>query len=388
MANTPKSPLAMTRLWRAAEGHRDSLKTLGLTENQAKLAFSESVASGEVAALQPALKAVTLKVYQETEDVVSKFTTQKKVAGINVREKTKVFEMNDQSNIPGVNAGDTFIPGGLPTLLPRQKYPQIGFTGGEKEIWAGKIGEAFGIDWETIVNTRGGDVDLIREAYEAFGRHARNQEQINVASLLVTNGGVNVGGGYKGLEGAFNIPGNPSLSDPIELQKAFQAVMQLLVEGVNPHYSKYVLVTAPNNVPVVKQALKTTDITRVPARTGDTSEEIGIQYKQTLDFGINVEVVGLKWLSAIFPGIGGAWFLIPVPSSDDLPVLTSNFLKGYESPSIWVKDSNAKAIGGGTVDALQHGDFDSDAVETKVRHVHGANALWTGGIAFSLGTGV
>lgn len=388
MANISAKALEVTRLWRGAEGHAPALDALGMTRNRAQLAFSESVAKGEIGALVPALKTVVAKVYDETETVADKFTTRKTVQGIDVREKVKIISFGDQANIPDVNAGDQFIAGGLPSLLPREKYPQIGFTSGEKEIWAGKLGEAFGIDWEAIVNSRGAEVDLIRESFTAFGTHAKNQEDIDVAKTLVTSAGVNLATDGTGIGGAFPIPGNPSLSDPLELQKAIQAVMNLSVAGQPVHYTKYFLVTTTQNVPVAKQTLATTRATMVPARTGTGSDKTSAQYEQVIDFGVDIEVVGFKWLNRIFAGMAGGWFLIPDTSGDSLPALTSNYLAGYETPSLWIKDSNAKNASGGVVNVATEGDFDSDSIHTKVRHVHGANGLWTGGIGYSTGAGV
>ena len=71
---------------------------------------------------------------------------------------------------------------------------------------------------------------------------------------------------------------------------------------------------------------------------------------------------------------------------DDLPVLTQNRLQGYEQPSFFVRESLQRNVGGGEVDPLSEGDFDEDAIVTKVRHVIGSTLLWGEAIQYSLGT--
>ena len=105
--------------------------------------------------------------------------------------------------------------------------------------------------------------------------------------------------------------------------------------------------------------------------------------------GAEIDVVPNRFLTA--PSIGGAagataWFLIPM-SGGPKPTLLTNFLTGYETPSYFMKSSNATAIGGGSLLDPYDGDFDTDSIESKVRHVVGANIAWGEGIIWSAGTG-
>jgi hypothetical protein len=63
-----------------------------------------------------------------------------------------------------------------------------------------------------------------------------------------------------------------------------------------------------------------------------------------------------------------SWFLFA--EYDDRPALDIGFLRGHEQPEIFYKAPNASRIGGGAVNPLD-GDFDTDSVEYKVRHVLG-----------------
>jgi hypothetical protein len=132
--------------------------------------------------------------------------------------------------------------------------------------------------------------------------------------------------------------------------------------------------------PIIRQGIGGRKIVRNPGSTN------GYSWEETVDFGANVDVVSSRFLSRIWSGIGKGALIIPVAGPSDLPVLTRNRLRGYENPSLWVKDSDAREIGGGEVD-FEEGDFDSDAMWTKVRHVNGASALWVEGIGYTTGAG-
>lgn len=380
------------RLWRAAEGNRKALSALGVSQREAQFRAAESIASGELPTqILPAVRRVVSEKHLEVPKVTDQFTTRKTVQGIDVDEEVNVLTFDDQSNIPLTNMGDTFVPGGLPSIGRRERYPQIGFAASGKKIRAGKIGEAFGLDWEAIVNSRGASISLIRQGFEAFGRHAGNQEEIDVFKRLFKSSGFADGVTAAGFNLVVNGVTNPDLSDPTTIQGAIQAALnrtQTINGSTIPvAYSKFILLTTPQYAPTAQAALNVRRVTQVPARTGTGSAARSTQWESELALGADVEVVSSLWINKIWPGVGNAWMLIPVANEGggDLPVLSSNYLEGYETPSVWIRDSNARNLGGGDVDPMVDGDFDQDAVTTKVRHVHGATLLWGEAIGYSTG---
>jgi hypothetical protein len=379
------------RLWQAAEGKEfvtptgARRKPTSSERRHAQFALAESISSGEFPTqILPAVRRTLTARFDRTPRVHQLFTTRKTVEAINVAEEVNTYTFGDQTNLAGstgngmVLNGDSFIAGGLPTILPRQPYPQIGLTGAGKEIIARKIGEAFAMDWEAIVRSRGSRVNLIRDGFEAFGQHAANQEEIDVARLFVKSSGFATGTG-EGLDNAQAISGNPDLYDPDDIATALGTLMNTEVEGQIPSYGRFVILTPIANAPLIQRAVGARRFVRNPGATS------GYSWEETVDFGAQIEVIGWKWLTAIWGAMGKGAIIVPVPDDTELPVFTSNYLEGYETPSLWIKDSNARNIGGGEVNPEVDGDFDSDAVVTKVRHVHGANALWTEAVGFTTG---
>lgn len=367
-------------LWRVAEGKAPKPGAPLPTRRQreaAQIKFAESIAYGDLPTqLLPSLRRTLVRQFEETPVEHGAFTTRFTVQGIDVAEPVEVYKF-DQDNVPDSNMGDKFIDGGLPSIGRREPYPQIGLSATDKSVKASKFGEAFGIDWEAVVNSRGRNVNLVRDAIEEFGRHARQQEDINVAKLLVNGSGF-VTGNLPG--GA--LAGNPDFTDPTQIADALVTLMNREVNGKLPDYDRFVVLTSRANAPKIRQAIGSRRIVRNPGATS------GASWEETLEYGVGVEVIGWRWLQKIWPSIGKGFLVVPVPSTTDAPVLSSVYLDGYETPSMWVKQSNAISANGGGVGDPMDGDFDSDAILTKVRHVHGAQALWTEGIGYSTGANV
>jgi hypothetical protein len=68
-----------------------------------------------------------------------------------------------------------------------------------------------------------------------------------------------------------------------------------------------------------------------------------------------------------------SWFLFQDPNVGR-PALEMGFLRGHVEPEIFMKEPNARRVGGGVVNPLD-GDFETDSVEYKVRHVLGGTTM-------------
>jgi hypothetical protein len=366
------TPAQAAKLWKAAESGNA----------RAQLQFAESISQGDlINPLMPAIRKTLLANYEEIPGVSDRFTTKESLDQIDKDVEYDTFGL-DQKNLPENSMGEKWIPGTLPAIANREDYPQLTFHGSSKFLRVSTVGEAFGIDWQAIVNSRGGEVDILARALQEFAKHAAQGEDAAPVKSLFKNNDINTG--KLGIEGHV-IAGNPKLDDILKLHAAIAQAQNFKIDGVDVQYDKFALVTAPKNVPLIKQIMSTRTLTQVPARTGDASTNRSAQFEQTLDLGAEIDVVGYRWITAFAPAMADAWILIPVGGLR--PLVTKNYLKGYETPSIWIKDSNARQVGGGAVPLLD-GDFDSDAIQTKVRHAIGSSVLWNEGIVYSNGKGV
>lgn len=344
---------------------------------KAQFEVYESIAQGDFPTLiAPTVRRTLLARYNEQPSVVDRWTQKQLVDHIGVEEEFNTYLFN-QDNIPGVNAGDDFLPGTLPRIMNREAYPQLGLSASGKKLAAYQFGEGFGIDWQSIINSRGAQVNLIDDAVEAFAIHARQHEDATPVTKLVSKAGIRTA--ELNAAGAKQMTGNAKIGSILDLQAAIALAQTSTIDGVPAYFQKFALLTAPANVPLVKQALTSTTITSVPAAGAR-----GQQFQQAIDLGADIDVIPQQWITAINPALSSAFFLIPVDGPR--PKVTRNYLRGYEAPGFWVKDSNARNYNGGDVPFLD-GDFDSDGIATKVRHVFGSNLMWLEGMVYSDGTG-
>lgn len=345
---------------------------------------AEDVQFGDLPSqIVPLIRRTLIMNYAAQPSVWDQFTGVETVESIDRSEELMKANFLNQDNIPGQTFGDTFVPGGLPKVAPGTKYPTLLPQGTRKYLSATSFGEAFAIDWASIVNTRGSSINLVQEGLDAFARHAAGQEDIIATSLLFKGGALNTTtfNGNTGY-GGNHLNGDAPISSILDIQAAVQQAQTFWIDYTNVYFDKFALVVAPSAVQNAKQALSSREITSVGATTARANK-----YKQEIDLGAEITVVGNRWLTA--PNLGGssatsAWFLIPTGTQN--PVLASTRLKGYEVPSFFMKSPNSTNVGGGATSYLE-GDFDSDSIESKVRHVVGANSLWSQGIVYSLGTG-
>jgi hypothetical protein len=92
----------------------------------------------------------------------------------------------------------------------------------------------------------------------------------------------------------------------------------------------------------------------------------------------SVQVIVDPLLEAVSDANGTtAWYLFCDPRFR--PALRHGFLRGYETPGVYVKEGDARQLMGGTVDPFD-GDFLSDEIEFKLRFTFGVDeADWRGG---------
>jgi hypothetical protein len=348
---------------------------------------AEEVEFGDLPSqITPLIRRTLVDNYKQVDTTWDKFTTKYLANSIDVDEQIMTFNILDQTGIAGTNAGDSFIAGGLPRIQFGQKYQEIGMVGSNKLIRVSPFGEAFTETWATVVNTRGQSVRVFDQAIKAFGQHAAATPDIAAQSLLLSGSAINAvtfAGATTGV-GGNHLNTDPALTSIFDIWAAVRQAQTFYIDQVNVFFDKFALVVAPSQVANAKRVLSTTEITSV----GATAARAPL-YSQKIDLGAEIEVVGARFFTAA--NLGGAalgstaWFLVPI-SGGPKPSLFTGFLDGYEVPQYFVKTSNATTLDGGDSPYLD-GDFDSDGISSKVRHVTGAAAGWTEGIIYSAGTG-
>lgn len=270
----------------------------------------------------------------------------------------RITTVNDfrTTNLYTMDGGTGF----LTRLKEREPYPEFTFSEARYQISVNKYGKRYSITWEMIVND---DLNAFEAGPTAMAEGARYSEE-----YLATTMAFDANGPHASFftSGNLNIvTSNPALSTAA-LQTAWgQLGGQVNSDGQPIVARAAVLVVPPALVITAQNILNATEITLTEA--GGTAG-------QTLT--ANNWMRGLVKISVnpFIPIIATAkknsWLLVADPG-EGRPAFTFAFLRGRTDPALFIKDPNARRIGGGDIDP-QEGNFDSDAIDYKVRHVYGA----------------
>ncbi len=253
---------------------------------------------------------------------------------------------------------------GVLTQVPQgTEYPEAAVTEGSYTYSVAKYGRRIPFLWEALVND---DLDALRDIPDRLAKAARMTEERFATELFVDS---------TGPDATFFSSGNANLGTTAvlslaSLQAGFVKVWSQKDADSNPIFTGQMRLVVPPHLAVTAQNIvNATEIRNSPgATTGD-------QY--TAKNWVNGEVVKVvtnPWLPIIDTTKGTtAWYLFADPGIGR-PAIEMGFLRGHDTPELFMKASNAIRIGGGVVGA-EEGSFETDGVDYKVRHIVGGSLL-------------
>lgn len=276
------------------------------------------------------------------------------------REYVKVTTVRDFRTVNrfAVNGGE----GVLAEVAQRTEYPQDTVSDARYQYSVKKYGKKFTFDWEDIIND---DLEALTDIPARMARSARRSEEKYATDLFF---------GSTGPDGTFFASGNKNIvtSNPVLSITAIQTALTVLSKQVDSSGEPILIEMAHLVVP---PALK------VPALSLLNATEIwdasttggGITDRQlhTTNFVKNLVTLHVNPYIPIIATTNGdtSWMLVADPNTGR-PAAEMGFLRGHTSPELFMKASNSVSVGGGMTNELD-GDFDTDSIEYKVRHVLG-----------------
>jgi hypothetical protein len=230
------------------------------------------------------------------------------------------------------------------------EYPAAGLTDGAYSYSVGKYGRRIPLSWEDLIND---DLDAFRSIPDRLGNAARRSEE-----KFVT-----------GLSSALSVT---------SLQSAFTLLAsQVDTDGAPIYIDGVTLVVPPALTVVANNILNATEIWTAVGSGGAASDAGRQDQLRAANWMANkVRVISNPWLPIITTtGTLGstAWYLFADPTVGR-PAMEVGFLTGHETPELFQKSPNAMRVGGGAV-SPEDGDYDTDAVEWKIRHVFGGTLM-------------
>lgn len=242
------------------------------------------------------------------------------------------------------------------------EYPESDLSETEYSYSVKKYGRALPLLWETLIND---DLDAFRDIPVRFGRAARRSEVRFVTELYVDENGP-----HASLYTAGNnniISGNPALSTEGVASGIETLLTQTDTEGEPIMIDAITLVVTP--------ALKV-EADRIVNTTEYRVDENGnTRIVRGNGLGGTLAVVVDPYIPLVASSANGSatWALFADPNVSR-PALEFGRLRGHESPEIWVKTPDAQRVGGGDLGPDQ-GDFETDSVRYRVRHVFGGTRV-------------
>jgi len=262
----------------------------------------------------------------------------------------------------------------------QSEYPAAPLHDGQYEYRVRKHGRRVPLSWETLIND---DLDAFADIPRRLGNASRRSEERFVTGLYSSP---------TGPASAFFDGSNGNLTDePLSipgLQEAFRLFgEQVDADGAPIYIEAATLVVPPALEVPARNILNATEITAaVGSGPGNQTGQGEDQLRVTNWMRNRVQLIVNPWLPIVDQETGStAWYLFASPDAGR-PAMEVGFLIGHETPELFQKHPNATRVGGGAVDPTD-GDFGTDSVEWKVRHVYGGTLMDPKSAVASTGAG-
>lgn len=250
----------------------------------------------------------------------------------------------------------------LPKVQELKEYPSRNVVDGKYDYAVEKYGSRIGISWEAIIND---DLGQLRDLPDRLAKAARMTEEKFATSLYA---------GVSGPDATFFATGHANHMTAAlstgSLQEAMRLIWAQTDPDGNPIYTgKLRLVVPPALAITAHNILNATEIWAASGG-GDGTGTNQLRSQNWVPQSI-AETVTQPWLPLLATTANGntSWYLFADPGVGR-PAMEVGFLRGNEAPSLFVKSPNAQRVGGGLI-SPEDGDFDTDSVDYKVRHVVG-----------------
>jgi hypothetical protein len=272
------------------------------------------------------------------------------------------------------------LQGGLNSVAPRDEYKQDAQLGsGAVTISLTKFGRRFGLGWEIIIND---DLGAFSDIADRLANAARRTEFRESTKLFA----VAAGGGNPALFGApiahpidgknvtNKFTGAPSALSVTSVARVVQAYREMRDADNEPILiDGFEMVVPPALEVTMYQVLQSQLLI---AAGGDATAGKGAILSPNKNvipnFNINGHVNPYLPFVDVSATCNTTWYLFARLSNGAAVQL--NFLRGHESPELVMKNPNKLALSGGVSNPLE-GDFESDAIDWRVRHIMGGAVI-------------
>jgi hypothetical protein len=260
----------------------------------------------------------------------------------------------------------------LAAVKEQTEYPAAQLVDGKYSYSVKKYGRRIPLSWETLIND---DLDAFRDIPDRLGRAAQRSEEKFATGLFVSSTGPNSTFFSSGNKNLVTAGAGAALSIT-SLQTAFTLLgSQVDTDGAPIYIEGVTLMVPPALEVVANNILNATEIWTAAGSGGASSDAGRADQLRVANWMANkVKAITNPWLPIVNTTNGStAWYLFADPNVGR-PALEVGMLIGHEQPELWQKTPNAIRVGGG-IAAPEDGDFDTDSLEYKLRHVFGGTLM-------------
>lgn len=261
------------------------------------------------------------------------------------------------------------------------EYPGAQLTDSDYTYSVSKFGRRIAFSWEAILND---DLQALQDIPARFGRAARRSEEKFATGLFVDANGPHASLYTSGNKNIVNTTNGASATNPplsiSALQDAFLVLSKMVDKDGEPIVVDTVQLVVPPALEITaRNILNATQLwltTAGGAVTGLANSSGLEQRLQVQNWMANKTQLSVNYYIPVVAGSANgntSWFLFANPATSR-PALEVGFLVGHDSPEIFIKDPDQRRVGAAGADAMA-GNFDTDAIQYKVRHVFGGTRL-------------
>ena len=261
----------------------------------------------------------------------------------------------------------------LAAVVQGDQYPESNLTDTRYTYAVGKYGRRMAFAWESMVND---DLDGLKSIPSRMARGASRAEEKFATQLIADANGPHATMFSAGNKNQVIVANGSLTANPLLTIAGLQNAMTVLAKQLDKDgepiaISAVTLVVPPALRITAENILNANELWIVgDGGGGSANQQIHAQNWMKAMTRIAVDY----YLPIVSTTNGGtSWYLFASPE-EGRPAVEVGFLRGHENPETFVKLADSQLLGGGVTDPSE-GDFDTDSIQYKVRHVFGGTRL-------------
>jgi hypothetical protein len=273
------------------------------------------------------------------------------------------------------------LQGALAAVPSRDEYKQDAKLGsGAVQITLTKFGRRFGLGWEVLIND---DLSAFSDIAERLANAASRTEYRQATALLINadgNGpntvlfGAPIAHPVDGKNVTNKFTGAGSALSVTSVARAVQAFREFVDADNEPILIDGFEMVVPPALEVTMYQVLQSQLLIAAGGDGTAGAKAIITPNKNVipNFSITGHVNAYLPILDTSANKNTTWYMIAKLANGAAVQL--NFLRGHETPELVMKNPNKLTLGGATQNPLE-GDFESDAIDWRVRHIMGGAVI-------------